>query len=154
MSYKLSNLIFTPLPSIHMDFYSRRVVKCYFVNCPIDLGSTPSECQVFYLFRCVHSSVQPLRSVGRSHFDNGRHNLTTLIKKSTYINESCYIIYIYIYIYKTLNEIAKGNFKNTLIQQNMYNVQNFRPHLQSSSVERRHVYIYIYIYKSTTQSHI
>ena len=63
-----------------------------------DLGSTPSECQVFYLFRCVHSSVQPLRSVGRSNFDKGRHNLTTLIQKSTYINESCYIIYIYIYI--------------------------------------------------------
>ena len=38
---------------------------------------------------------------------------------------------------KTLNEIAKGNFKNTLIQWNMYNAQNFRPHLQSSSVERR-----------------
>ena len=43
--------------------------------------------------------MQPLRSVGRSNFDKGRHNLTTLIKKSTYINESCYIIYIYIYIY-------------------------------------------------------
>ena len=27
MSYKLSNLIFTPLPSLHMDFYSRRVVN-------------------------------------------------------------------------------------------------------------------------------
>ena len=65
-----------------------------------DLGSTPSDCQVFYLFRCVHSSVQPLRSVGRSNFDKGRHNLATLIQKSTYINESCYIsIYIYIYVY-------------------------------------------------------
>ena len=63
-----------------------------------DLGSTPSECLIFYLFRCVHSSMQPLRSVGRSNFDKGRHNLTTLIQKSTYINESCYIIYIYIYI--------------------------------------------------------
>ena len=50
-----------------------------------------------WTFRCVHSSVQPLRSVGRSNFDKGRHNLTTLIQKSTYINESCYIIY-YIYI--------------------------------------------------------
>ena len=47
-----------------------------------DLGSTPSECQIFYLFRCVLSSVQPLRSVGRSNFDKGRHNLTTLIYKT------------------------------------------------------------------------
>ena len=39
--------------------------------------------------------MQPLRSVGRSNFDKGRHNLTTLIQKSTYINECCYIIYIY-----------------------------------------------------------
>ena len=57
-----------------------------------DLGSTPSECQVCLFFRCVHSSVHPLRSVGRSNFDKGRHNLTTLIQKSTYINESCYIV--------------------------------------------------------------
>ena len=27
LSYKLSNLIFTPLPSLHMVFYSRRVVN-------------------------------------------------------------------------------------------------------------------------------
>ena len=27
MSYKLSNIISTPLPSLHMDFYSRRVVN-------------------------------------------------------------------------------------------------------------------------------
>ena len=46
-----------------------------------DLGSTPSECQIFNLFRCVLSSVLPLRSVGRSNFDKGRHNLTTLIHK-------------------------------------------------------------------------
>ena len=38
-----------------------------------------------------------LQSVGRSNFDKGRHNLTTLIQKSTYTNESCYIIYTYIY---------------------------------------------------------
>ena len=36
----------------------------------------------FYLFRCVLSSVLPLRSVGRSNFDKGRHNLTTLIHKT------------------------------------------------------------------------
>ena len=44
---------------------------------------------------------------------------------------------MHIYIYKALNETAKGNFKKTLIQWNIYNVQNFRPHLQSSSVARR-----------------
>ena len=68
-------------------FYSRRVVNSVFVNCPID-----SVTLVFCLFRCVHSSVQPLRSVGRSNFDKAMHNLTTLIQKSTYINESCYIV--------------------------------------------------------------
>ena len=34
-----------------------------------DLGSNPSECQIFHLFRCVLSSLLPLRSVGRSNFD-------------------------------------------------------------------------------------
>ena len=58
----------------------------------------------------------------------------------------CYAFYIYIYnlrnaaywiaINKTQIEIAKGNFKNTLIQWNIYNVLNCRPHLQSSSVAR------------------
>ena len=38
------------------------------------LGSTPGECQFFQLFRCFLSSVLPLRSVGRSNFDKGRHN--------------------------------------------------------------------------------
>ena len=47
-----------------------------------DLGSTPSEFQIFYLFRCVLSSMLPLRSVGRSNFDKGRHNLTTLIQET------------------------------------------------------------------------
>ena len=40
--------------------------------------------------------MPPLRSVGRSNYDKGRHNLTTLIEKSTYINEK--LLYIYIYI--------------------------------------------------------
>ena len=46
-----------------------------------DLGSNPSECQICYLFCCVLSSLLPLRSVGRSNFDNGLHNLITLIQK-------------------------------------------------------------------------
>ena len=40
------------------------------------------ECQIFYLFRCVLSSMLHLRSVGRSNFDKGRHNLTTLIQET------------------------------------------------------------------------
>ena len=40
----------------------------------------------------------PLRSVGRSNFDKGRHNLTTLIKKPTFINELLNYIYIGVYI--------------------------------------------------------
>ena len=35
----------------------------------------------FYLFRCVLSSQLPMRSVGRSNFDKGFHNLITLIQK-------------------------------------------------------------------------
>ena len=42
----------------------------------------PASVIFFYLFRCVLSSVLPLRSVGRSNFDKGRHNLTTLIHKT------------------------------------------------------------------------
>ena len=46
-----------------------------------DLGSNSSECQIFYLFRCVLSSLLPLRSVGSSNFDKGLHSLITLIQK-------------------------------------------------------------------------
>ena len=54
-----------------------------------DLGSTPSECQIFYLFRCVLSSMLSLRSVGRSNFKKGRHNLTTLIQETDILLTSC-----------------------------------------------------------------
>ena len=57
------------------------VYICMYIYIAEDLGSSPSECQIFHLFRCVLSSVLPLRSVGRSNFDKGLHNLTTLIKK-------------------------------------------------------------------------
>ena len=53
----------------------------------VDLGSNLSECHIFYLFRCVLSSLLPLRSAGRSNFDNGLHNLITLIQKTTYNND-------------------------------------------------------------------
>ena len=47
-----------------------------------ELCSNPSECQIFHLFRCVLSSLLPLRSVVRSNFDKGLHHLITLIKKT------------------------------------------------------------------------
>ena len=129
--YKLSNLKFTPLPSLHVDFYSRHDNSFLFFlhNCPLliplyntavlinicrflinvvnlckplskldlptfrngsteeigarkaeDLGSSPSECHIFHLFRCVISYVLPLRSVGRSNFVRVCINLTTLIQ--------------------------------------------------------------------------
>ena len=46
-----------------------------------DLGSNPSECQIFHLFCCVLSSLLPLRSVGRFNFDKGLHDLITLIQR-------------------------------------------------------------------------
>ena len=58
-----------------------------------DLGSNPSECQIFHLFRCVLSSLLPLRRVGRAIFDKGLHNLITLIQKRHKNND----IAIYIY---------------------------------------------------------
>ena len=82
----------------------------------MQLYSYPSECQIFYLFRCVLSSLLPLRSVGRSNFDKGLHSLQTLIKKRHEIiikmkllfykmestvdsYEMNHYMYIYIYIY-------------------------------------------------------
>ena len=49
----------------------------------LNLGSNPSEYQIFHLFRSVLSSLLHLRSVGRSNFDKGLHNLITLIQKTT-----------------------------------------------------------------------
>ena len=81
-----------------------------------DLGSYPSECQIINLFRCVLSSLLPLRSVRRSNFDKGLHNLIKLIKKRYKIiikmkllyykmestvdsYEKKHYVYIYIYIF-------------------------------------------------------
>ena len=52
----------------------------------------------FHLFRCFLSSLLPLRSIGRSNFDKGLHNLTTLIKKRHTLMRTA-VLYIYIYIY-------------------------------------------------------
>ena len=79
-----------------------------------DLGSTPSECLFFYLFRCLLSSMLPLRSVGRSNglmvcadkiFFNNVDSKATHFNKNNYIMKSTVdnygekkTIYIYIYI--------------------------------------------------------
>ena len=76
----------------------------------VDLGSTPSECQIFYLFRCVLSSMLPLRSVGRSNFVRVCVNLTTLIQKRHILMRTAVLCSgqlwgknkIYIYIYTSL----------------------------------------------------
>ena len=39
------------------------------------MGSNLSVRQIFYFFRCVLSSLLPLRSVGRSNFDKGFNNV-------------------------------------------------------------------------------
>ena len=48
----------------------------------------------FHLFRCVLSSLLPLRSVGRSNFDEDLHNLITLIQKR-HKNNDIAMLYIY-----------------------------------------------------------
>ena len=45
----------------------------------------------------IHSSVLPLRSVGRSNFDKGLHNFTTLIQKQHILMRTA-VLYIYMYI--------------------------------------------------------
>ena len=64
---------------------------------------TLRKCQIFYLLRCFLSSMLPLRSVGRSNFLRGCVNLTTLIQNTTYFNENCCIIYIFIYMFVNMN---------------------------------------------------
>ena len=64
---------------------------------------TLRKCQIFYLLRCFLSSMLPLRSVGRSNFVRVCVNLTTLIQNTTYFNENCCIIYIFIYMFVNMN---------------------------------------------------
>ena len=58
----------------------------------------------FHLFRYVLSSLLPLRSVGRSNFDKGLHNLITLIQKRHKNNDrndvAILCLYIYVCVYR------------------------------------------------------
>ena len=62
-------------------YWQRSVVGNASARQAEDLGSNPSECQIFHLFCCDLSSLLPFRSVGRYNFDKGSHNLITLNKK-------------------------------------------------------------------------
>ena len=64
---------------------------------------------MFNLFRCVPSSLLPLRSVGRSNFDKGLHNSITLIKKRhKIIIKMKSLYYIYLGLQK-LNNVDSNN---------------------------------------------
>ena len=63
--------------------------------------------------------MQPLRSVGRSNFDKGRHNLTTLIEKKE--EAILYNIYVYIYgLYSLLGVIIYYPIDYIYIYINIY----------------------------------
>ena len=96
------------------------------------LGSNPSECQILNLFRCVLSSLLPLRSVGRSNFDKGLYNLITLILKRHKI-----IIKLKLLCYKTESTVDSYEKKN---YRYIYNTWN------SSTL-----CIYIYIYRHNVE---
>ena len=51
--------------------WNRRIVGIASARQSVDMGSNPSEYQILDLFRCVLSSLLPLRSVGRSNFNKG-----------------------------------------------------------------------------------
>ena len=75
-----------------------------------DLGSSPSECQIFHVFRCVLSSMLPLRSDRRSNFDKGLHILTTTLIKKRHIIIRTAILY---------NEINSGQIMKKTLSNNM-----------------------------------
>ena len=83
---------------VYMHTYIYMYIYIYIYS--RDLGSTPSECRFFYLFRCLLSSLLPLRSVGRSDgvmvcADKKFNNVDS---KATHFDKNYYIIYIYMYI--------------------------------------------------------
>ena len=70
------------------------VVKASALEKPGTLVRVLASVRFFHLFRCVLSSVLPLRSVGRFNFDKGLHILvTTLIQGDIIIRTA--MLYIY-----------------------------------------------------------
>ena len=82
-----------------------RVSACLVVG----LGSNPSECHIYDLFRCVFLSLLPWRSDGRSNFDWGLQKINNVdsnneiqIRKITMLKMESTVdipkkIYVYIY---------------------------------------------------------
>ena len=64
----------------------------------VEIGPSNASQGRSVVFRSVLSSVLTLRSVGRSNFDKGLHNLTTLIKKRHILMRTA-ALYICIYTY-------------------------------------------------------
>ena len=78
--YKLSNLKFTPLPSLHVDFYSRCVVNSVFVNCPLNsitqYTALINICRFLInvvKFYANHYEIGPFHHFGRAALKKGRN---------------------------------------------------------------------------------
>ena len=54
----------------------------------------------------------PLRSVGRSNFVRVCVKFNNVDSKTTYFNENCCIIYIYIYIVVTMKQFSENKVLN------------------------------------------
>ena len=77
---------------IHRYIYRR--------NKPKVLGSNPSECHIFYLFRCALSFSATLAKCWKVQFRLGlAMDSTTLILLTVYLYQKNIILYIYIYTY-------------------------------------------------------
>ena len=72
--------------------------------------TNPIECQISHLSRGVLSSPLPLRSVGRSNFGKGLHNLITLIKK----RHGLMIELLYYIMESTVDSYEKRNTINNM----------------------------------------
>ena len=83
----------------------------------------------------------PLRSVGRSNFDKGLHNLTTLIQKTTYTNENCCITYIYMTDTTVINlitfaKLRVAKFTSSLKQS--YDLRDIRLKQKEALLEQKY----------------
>ena len=92
--YKLSNLKFTPLPSLHVDIYSRHVddsVLFFLHNCPL-LIPLHNTAVLIKICRFLINVVKCMQT-----FNVNVKRLTTLIKKRHILMRTA-VLYIDIYI--------------------------------------------------------
>ena len=69
------------------------VVKASALEKPGTCVRVLASIRFFHLFRCVLSSMFPLRSAGRSNFDKGLHILTTTLIQKRHIIIRTAILY-------------------------------------------------------------